>query len=103
MAIKQNGVLSTFTPTTSKYTNNTVAAPGTVAATGWNMYTCPSQTLVSGKLIVSNNTGGALNIDVGIVEQTDVIQFDALASQPGSPSPDGAFSFPSGTSTNFAT
>ena len=103
MAIKQNGVLSTFTPTTSKYTNNTVAAPGTVAATGWNMYTCPAQTLVSGKLIVSNNTGGALNIDVGIVEQTDVIQFDALASQPGSPSTYGAFSFPSGSSTNFAT
>ena len=103
MAIKQNGVLSTFTPTTSKYTNNTVTATGTVAATGWNMYTCPSQTLVSGKLIVSNNTGGALNIDVGIVEQTDVIQFDALASQPGSPTTYGAFSFPSGSSTNFAT
>ena len=61
MAIKQNGVLSTFTPTTSKYTNNTVAAPGTVAATGWNMYTCPAQTLVSGKLIVSNNTGGKIS------------------------------------------
>ena len=103
MAIKQNGVLATFTPTTSKYTNNTVAAPGTVAATGWNMYTCPAQTLVSGKLIVSNNTGGALNIDIGIVEQTDVIQFDALASQPGSPSTYGAFTFPSGTATNFTT
>ena len=103
MAIKQTGVLATFTPTTSKYTNNTVAAPGTVAATGWNMYTCPSQTLVSGKLIVSNNTGGALNIDIGIVEQTDVIQFDALASQPGSPSTYGAFTFPSGTATNFTT
>ena len=103
MAVKQNGVLATFTPTTSKYTNNTVTAPGTVAATAYNMYTCPAQTLVSGKLIVSNNTGGALNIDVGIVEQTDVIQFDALASQPGSPSTYGAFSFPSGTSTNFAT
>ena len=109
MAIKQNGVLSTFTPTTSKYTNNTVAAPGTVAATGWNMYTCPAQTLVSGKLIVSNNTGGALNIDVGIVEQTDVIQFDALSNQPNDPSTSasylnyGSFSFTSGTPTSYAT
>ena len=60
------------------------------------MYTCPGATLTSGKLIVSNNTGGALNIDVGIVEQTDVIQLDALASQPGTPDNYGAFSFPSG-------
>tara|TARA_B100000941_G_scaffold22808_1_gene13732 strand:- start:557 stop:1570 length:1014 start_codon:yes stop_codon:yes gene_type:complete len=103
MAVKQNGVLATFTPTTSKYTNQTVAAPGTVAATAWNMYTCPQSTLMSGKLIVSNNTGGALNIDVGIVEQTDVIQLDALSAQPGSPSGYGAFSFPSGTSSNHAT
>ena len=35
---------------------------------------------MSGKLYSSNNTGGALNIDVGIVEQTDVIQLDALAT-----------------------
>ena len=97
MAVKQNGVLATFTPTTSKYTNLRVApASNTIAATAWNMYTCPAATLTSGKLIVSNNTGGALNIDVGIVEQTDVIQLDALASQPGTPDNYGAFSFPSG-------
>ena len=103
MAVKQNGVLATFTPTTSKYTNQEVAAPGTISATAWNMYTCPLSTLMSGKLIVSNNTGGALNIDVGIVEQTDIIQLDALASQPGTPSNYGAFSFPSGTSSNYTT
>ena len=102
MAVKQNGVLATFTPTTSKYTNLTVAAPGTVAATAWNMYTCPAATLMSGKLIVSNNTGGALNIDVGIVEYTEAIQFDALAQQPGTPSSYGAFSFPGGTPTSYA-
>ena len=97
MAVKQNGVLATFTPTVSKYTNSTVPANNnTIAATAWNMYTCPGATLTSGKLIVSNNTGGALNIDVGIVEQTDVIQLDALASQPGTPDNYGAFSFPSG-------
>ena len=67
MAVKQNGVLATFTPTTSKYTNLTVADPGTVSATAYNIYTVPAATLTSGKLIVSNNTGGALNIDVGKV------------------------------------
>ena len=97
MAVKQNGVLATFTPTTSKYTNLTVPAnSNTIAATAWNMYTCPAATLTSGKLIVSNNTGGALNIDVGIVEYTDVIQLDALSSQPGTPDNYGAFSFASG-------
>ena len=103
MAVKQNGVLATFTPTTSKYTNLTVADPGTVAATAYNIYTVPAATLTSGKLIVSNNTGGALNIDVGIVEQTDVIQFDALSSQPGTPGTYGAFSFPGGTATSYTT
>ena len=97
MAVKQNGVLATFTPTVSKYTNRTLApASNTVAATAYNIYTCPGATLTSGKLIVSNNTGGALNIDVGIVEYTDVIQLDALSSQPGTPDNYGAFSFASG-------
>ena len=97
MAVKQNGVLATFTPTVSKYTNLTVPAnSNTIAATEYNIYTCPAATLTSGKLVVSNNTGGALNIDVGIVEQTDVVQLDALASQPGTPDNYGAFSFPSG-------
>ena len=103
MAVKQNGVLATFTPTVSDYTNLLVAANNNAIATnGWCMYTCPTATLASAKLIIANNTGGAANIDVGIVEQTDVIQLDALASQPGSPSNYGAFSFPSGTSTSYA-
>ena len=34
----------------------------TVAATAWMIYTCPAATLMSGKLIVSNNTGGVLQI-----------------------------------------
>ena len=94
MAVKQNGVLATFTPTVSKYTNETLA-PGasSVAATEYNIYTCPGATLTSGKLIVSNNTGGALNFDVGIVEYTDILQLDALSSQPGTPANYGAFSF----------
>ena len=109
MAVKQNGVLATFTPTVSKYTNLTVPANNnTIAATEYNIYTCPAATLMSGKLIVSNNTGGALNIDVGIVEQTDVIQFDALSNQPNDPNTSasyqnyGAFSFSSGTPTSYA-
>ena len=103
MAVKQNGVLATFTPTVSKYTNLTLPAnSNTVAATEYNIYTCPAASLMSGKLIVSNNTGGALNIDVGVVEQTDVIQFDALGNQPGSPQNYGAFAFPSGTPNDYA-
>ena len=103
MAVKQNGVLATFTPTVSDYTNLLVAPNSNAIATnGWCMYTCPTATLASAKLIIANNTGSAANIDVGIVEQTDVIQLDALASQPGSPSNYGAFSFPSGTSTSYA-
>ena len=102
MAVKQNGVLATFTPTVSDYTNNTVAANSNAIATnGWCMYTCPEATLVSAKLIVANNTGGNANIDVGIVEQTDVIQLDALASQPSTPSNYGAFLFPSGTANSY--
>ena len=87
MATKQNGVLATFTPTVSKYTNQTL--PATVILlhpTGYNIYTCPAATLMSGKLYISNNTGGSLDIDVGIVEQSDVIQLDAPAAQPGAPS-----------------
>ena len=103
MAVKQNGVLATFTPTVSKYTNRTLAPnASSVAATEYNIYTCPGATLTSGKLIVSNNTGGALNIDVGIVEYTDRIQLDALSSQPGTPANYGAFSFASG-STGYTT
>ena len=103
MAVKQNGVLATFTPTVSDYTNNLVAANNNAIATnGWCMYTVPTATLTSAKLIVSNNTGSAANIDVGIVEQTDVIQFDALNQQPGTPANYGAFTFPNGTANNYA-
>ena len=66
MAVKQNGVLATFTPTVSKYTNQVLASPGTATPNGYNIYTCPAATLMSGKLYVSNNTGGSLDIDVGI-------------------------------------
>ena len=102
MATKQNGVLATFTPTVSKYTNETLPANGnTVAATGYNIYTCPGATLMSGKLFVSNNTGGALDIDVGIVEQSDVIQLDAATSQPGSPQNYTSFVLSSGQQTGY--
>ena len=103
MAVKQNGVLATFTPTVSDYTNFTVNPQANAVATnGWCMYTVPTATFASAKLIVSNDTGSAANIDVGIVEQTDVIQFDALNQQPGTPSNYGAFTFPSGTNTTYA-
>ena len=102
MATKQNGVLATFTPTVSKYTNQVLPANGnTVAATGYNIYTCPGATLMSGKLFVSNNTGGALDIDVGIVEQSDVIQLDAATSQPGSPQNYTSFVLSSGQQTGY--
>jgi len=104
MATKQNGVLATFTPTVSKYTNETLPANGnTVAATGYNIYTCPGATLMSGKLYISNNTGGALDIDVGIVEQSDVIQLDAATSQPGSPQNYTSFVLSSGQQTGYTT
>ena len=104
MATKQNGVLASFTPTVSKYTNETLPANGnTVAATGYNIYTCPGATLMSGKLYISNNTGGALNVDVGIVEQSDVIQLDAASSQPGSPQNYTSFVLSSGQQTGYTT
>ena len=103
MAVKQNGVLATFTPTVSDYTNFTVnPASNALATNGWCMYTVPTATLTSAKLIVSNDTGSAANIDVGIVEQTDVIQFDALNQQPGTPQNYGAFAFPGGTANDYA-
>ena len=93
MAVKQNGVLATFTPTVSKYTHFAInPAANTDAGDGsYNIYTCPEATLTSGKLVVSNNTGGALNIDVGIVEYTDMIQFDALSAQPNDPNTSASY------------
>ena len=68
MATKQNGVLATFTPTVSYYTNKTTTQPlGQETTNGWMMYTVPAATLMSGKLLVSNNTGSAANINVGLV------------------------------------
>ena len=102
MATKQNGVLATFTPTVSKYTNRTLPDNGnTVTATGYNIYTCPGATLMSGKLFISNNTGGSLNVKVGIVEQSDVIQLDAPAAQPGSPSNYTGFVLGNGQQTGY--
>ena len=110
MATKQNGVLATFTPTVSKYTNKTTTnALGQITATAWMMYTVPAATLMSGKLLVSNNTGGAATINVGLVEQTEVLQLDALASQPNDPNTGssytgyGQLSFPSGSVNDYAT
>ena len=102
MAVKQNGVLAHFTPTVSKYTNSTLpAASNTVAPTEYNIYTCPNGTLMSGKVFVSNNTGGALDIDIGIVEQSDVIQLDAPAAQPGAPSNYTGFVLGNGQQTGY--
>ena len=103
MAVKQNGVLATFTPTVSKYTNQVLASPGTATPNGYNIYTCPAATLMSGKLYVSNNTGGSLDIDVGIVEQSDVIQLDTPGNQPGSPSTYTGFVLGNGQSTGYTT
>ena len=102
MAVKQNGVLAHFTPTVSKYTNQTLPAnSNTVAPTGYNIYTCPNGTLMSGKVFVANNTGGALDIDIGIVEQSDVIQLDTPGNQPGSPNNYTNFLISNNTSNGY--
>ena len=101
MAVKQNGVLATFTPTVSKYTNQVLASPGTATPQGYNIYTCPAATLMSGKLFISNNTGGSLNVKVGIVEQSDVIQLDAASAQPGSPANYTGFVLGNGQQTGY--
>ena len=67
MAVKQNGVLATFTPTVSKYTNQVLASPGTATPNGYNIYTCPAATLMSGKLYVSNNTGSRSVLNVLVI------------------------------------
>ena len=103
MAVKQNGVLATFTPTVSKYTNQVLASPGTETPNGYNIYTCPAATLMSGKLYISNNTGGSLDIDVGIVEQSAVIQLDTPGNQPGAPSTYTGFVLGNGQSTGYTT
>ena len=101
MATKQNGVLGTFTPTVTPYTNS-IAPDNSLTTTpqGWPLYTCPGATMVSGKLIIANNTGGAATVDVAIVEQTDILQLDAAGSQPGAPTNWLGFSFPTGQYTS---
>ena len=81
MAVKQNGVLACFTPTVTPYVNLTTASGTTVTPNGYNFYTCPSATMVSGKLFINNATGGAATADVAIVSQTQAIQLTAAASQ----------------------
>ena len=104
MAVKQNGVLAHFTPTVSTYTNSTLPAnSNTVTPNEYNIYTCPNGTLMSGKVFVSNNTGGALDIDIGIVEQSDVIQLDAASAQPGSPNNYSNFLISNNTSNGYTT
>ena len=101
MATKQNGVLATFTPTVTPYTHSTQTSTSLAITTqGWPMYTCPGATMVSGKLLIANNTGGAAAVDVAIVEQTDIIQLDAVANQPGAPDNFTGFSFPTGQYTS---
>ena len=58
---------------------------------------------MSGKLYITNNTGGSLDIDVGIVEQSDVVQLDAATSQPGSPQNYTSFVLSSGQQTGYTT
>jgi len=109
MAVKQNGVLGTFTPTVTPYTHLTVNAThpnNKLTTTAFNFYTCPAATLASGKIVVTNNTGGAATVDIAMVEQTDIIQLDALASQPNDPNTGatavnyGSWSFPAGQYTS---
>ena len=80
-----------------------LASPGTETPNGYNIYTCPAATLMSGKLYISNNTGGSLDIDVGIVEQSDVIQLDTPGNHPGAPSTYTGFVLGNGQSTGYTT
>ena len=86
MATKQNGVLGSYTPTVTPYTNGTVEA-NAQALTGqeFAFYTCPGATVTSAKILIANNTGGNANVDIGIIEQTDAIQLDTPGNQPSSP------------------
>ena len=81
MAVKQNGVLACFTPTVTPYVNLTTAAGATVTPNGFNFYTCPGATMMSGKLIINNATGSGATVDVAIVDQTQAIQLTAASGQ----------------------
>lgn len=101
MATKQNGVLGSYTPTVTPYTNGTVAA-NAQALTGqeFAFYTCPGATVTSAKILIANNTGGNANVDIGIIEQTDAIQLDTPANQPSSPANYEFVSLPTGNYTS---
>ena len=76
-----NGLLAQYTPGLTKHTN-LMQAPGTQStSTGFNIYTCPGQTLTSGTLRISNTSGGAATVDVAIVESTDQITMAGTAAQ----------------------
>ena len=101
MATKQNGVLGSFTPTVTPYTNGTVAANAQAITTQeFPFYTCPGATVTSAKIIISNNTGGNVNVDIGIIEQTDAIQLDIPGNQPSAPQNYEGFSLPTGGYTS---
>ena len=92
MAVKQVGVLANFTPSVTPYSNSRTTSA--TATQGFNIYTCPGATLMSGKLIIANNTGSAATVDIAVTEQTQALQLDAPGNQPGAPSTFSAFSFP---------
>ncbi len=92
MAVKQVGVLANFTPSVTPYSNSRTTSA--TATQGFNIYTCPGATLMSGKLIIANNTGSAATVDIAVTEQTQALQLDAPGNQPGSPATFSAFSFP---------
>ena len=81
MAVKQNGVLACFTPTVTPYVNLTTAVGATVTPNGFNFYTCPGATMMSGKLLINNATGSGATVDVAIVDQTEAIQLTAASGQ----------------------
>ena len=76
-----NGLLAQYTPGLTKHTNLMQAAGTQLTSTGFNMYTCPGQSLTSGTLRISNTSGGAATVDVAIVESTDQITMAGTAAQ----------------------
>ena len=76
-----NGLLAQYTPGLTKHTNLMQAAGTQLTSTGFNIYTCPGQTLTSGTLRISNTSGGAATVDVAIVESTDQVTMAGTAAQ----------------------
>ena len=99
MAVKQNGVLACFTPTVTPYLNLTTASGTSVTPNGFNFYTCPGATMMSGKLLINNATGSGATVDVAIVDQTEAIQLTAAASQSPAGNSFADYSFTTNTYT----